>query len=285
MTKTSQNNLCVALVGGTGFIGRAVSRELAARGVQVRLVARHKPHNLLTDEEFAAADAITGDGLAPALHGCGVVVHLVATLAERGSTFEQTIHQSAAQVAVAADEAGVERFVLVSALGASEASASAYARAKARAEAAVRNVFAGAVVVRPSLVLGEHSGFARQIDNLTRFAPCMVLPGMGRPRFQPVQVNELAKMIADACLKAALQGQTLVTAGPEVRSFRQLVEQELAVLSRKRVLVPLPWFATWLAAYALSTLDKLTFYKVVPDWLLVTPDQVRLLKLENVVNP
>lgn len=275
--------MTIALVGGTGFIGRVLSHQLAKRGCKIRLIARHAPMRLQPHESFSRADSLQPQTLQKALTGCHVVVHLVATLAERGTTFEQTIYHSAANTVVAARNANVKHFVLVSALGASTSSPSAYARAKAHAEAVVRKVYVQATIVQPSLVLGPNSGFTRQIENLTRFAPVMVLPGRGLPRFQPVDVKALAIQLADACTDTKFRGQTVLAVGLQVKSFRRLVEEELARLGRKRILLPLPWPVTWLAAYVLSLADRFTGYRLIPDWLLVTPDQVRLLQEENIV--
>lgn len=271
----------IALVGGTGFIGRAVSAALRARGHRVRLVARHAPGKLNDGEEFYAADTSAPSSLAPALTGCTVVVHLVAMLAERGTSFDEVIHQGAGHVARAAQAAGVGHMVYVSALGAGLASPSAYARAKARAEVAVRKVFPKATVIRPSLVMGEGGGFIRQVDLLTRHAPVMVLPGWGTTRFQPVPLGLLAGHIADACLKPEMRNQTVNAVGPDILTFRQLAQAELNRLGRKRILVPLPWWATWLVAWMMTLADRATGHRLIPDWLLVTPDQVRLLRNDN----
>jgi len=231
--------------------------------------------------EWRRADTGQPESLGEALEGTEVVVHLVAMLAERGDTFEAVVHQGAVHTVKAARQAGVGHVVYVSALGV-EAGGSRYAEAKLKAETAVREVYPAATVVRPSLVLGELGGFRQQMEQLTRWMPFMVLPGGGVTQFSPVGLETVAIAIARACMEESCRGKTLVVAGGEVVSFRQLAVRELAALGRKRVLLPLPWWLTWGVAYGFALLDRVTFYRLIPTWLLVTPDQVRLLTRDNV---
>ncbi len=279
-----KNSPIVALVGGTGFIGRAAMHALVAKGGNVRLISRHKPtFPLPASVTWHQADTAVPESLVPVLQGCTSVVHLVAVLAERGQPFTTTILQSALNTAQAATQAGVPHFVYVSALGANPTSPSRYARAKGMAEAAVRKLYPLSTILQPSLVMGQGGGFRQQIDLLTRAMPVMVLPGMGQSRFQPVEVTTVAESIATHALTPPQHAATLPLAGPHIHTFRQLAQTELAHLNRTRLFLPLPWFATWAVAHSFQLLDSLTFHRVIPQWLLVTPDQVRLLKLENIV--
>jgi uncharacterized protein YbjT (DUF2867 family) len=216
--------------------------------------------------------------------GCDVVVNLVAILAERTQTFEETIHQGALNIATAAQKAGVPHFVQISALGANASSPSAYARAKANAEAAVLATYPKATIIRPSLVMDPTGGFVRQINLLTRFSPFMVLPGRGQTRFQPVELHTLAQQIAKACLQPDASGSVQNAVGPQILTFRQLASQELAKLQRRRIFLPLPWGLTSLVAQIMSVADILTLHRLIPYWLLVTPDQVTLLKKDNIAS-
>ena len=282
ITPSAAPNVCgpFAVVGGTGFIGREVSRVLRARGHTVRLIARHAPEKLEAGEEFVAADTSLPDTLVDALKGCDGVVHLVAILNNRKYSFDEVIHQGARRVALAAKDAGVSHMVYVSALGADVNSASGYARAKGMAENEVRAVFPEAMILRPSLVIGHGGGFTKQIDLLTRFAPFMVLPGYGRTRFQPVPLTELAEVVAEACIDRTHGVRDV--AGPVVVTFRQLVVEELSRLKRRRILIPMPWSLTGLVAQVMTMVDNLTGHRLIPDWLMVTPDQVVLLRVDNV---
>ena len=231
-------------------------------------------------ESFFKADTSHSKTLLPALQGCRCVVHLVAVLAERGQTFEDAIHHGSQNVARAAHSAHVPHMVYVSALGADIHSNSAYARAKGHAEAAVRSLFPQASILRPSLVMGHGGGFRQQVERLTRYSPFMVLPGYGRTKFQPVDVTILAERIADACLHSTSTLEDIV--GPRILTFRDLAVQELHHLHRKRLLLPLPWGITHMVAIFMKILDKLTRYRLIPAWLLVTPDQVILLRQDNI---
>ncbi len=279
-----KTNFLVALVGGTGFIGRATMHVLVAKGGHVRLISRHKPSfPLPASVTWHQADTAAPESLIPALQGCTSVVHLVAVLAERGQPFPETILQSTLNTIHAAKHAGVKHVVYVSALGANPTSPSRYARAKGMAEAAVRQLYPLGTILQPSLVMGEGGGFRQQIELLTRAMPVMVLPGMGHSRFQPIEVTTVAESIATHALNLPKQAETLPLAGPHISTFRQLVETELTHLNRKRLFLPLPWFATRAVAHGFQLLDRLTFHRLIPQWLLITPDQVRLLKLENSV--
>jgi len=285
MSAPQNTPLTVALVGGSGFIGRAVMRQLIGQGHSVRLLSRTTPaFPLPANVTWFYANTAHPDTLIPHLSNCHAVVHLVAVLAERGTPFTTTITQSAAHTAQAARAAGVPHFVYISALGASPTSPSRYAQAKAMAESAVRNAYPTATLLRPSLVIGNGGGFRQQIEQLTRHLPLMVLPGLGRSRFQPIDLTTLATLIAHHTMKPSTQPLTLNAVGPQVLSFRQITRTELSLLHRRRLLLPLPWWATWAVAYLFQAADSLTRHRLIPAWLLVTPDQVRLLQQENIEN-
>ncbi|TKW60603.1 MAG: NAD-dependent epimerase/dehydratase family protein [Blastochloris viridis] len=274
----------VALVGGTGFIGQATMHALLARGCHIRLISRHKPTFSLPDSvTWHAADTAHPDSLISPFQGCTSVIHLVAVLAERGQPFTHTILQSTVNTVQAAHTAQVAHFVYVSALEASPTSPSRYTCAKGMAENAVRTFYPFSTIARPSLVIGDGGGFRQQIDLLTRYMPIMVLPGMGHSRFQPIDVQSVAETLAKQALTPPHKAKTLLLAGPHVYTFRQLAQTELSRLKRQRIFLPLPWWVTWLIAYAFHILDRLTCYRLIPLWLLVTPDQVSLLKQENIV--
>ena len=162
----------------------------------------------------------------------------------------------------------------VSALGADAESPALYARTKAAGEAAVRAAVPDATILRPSIVFGPEDDFFNRFASLARIAPALPLIGGGETKFQPVFVGDVARAIARAVGGWAKGGTTYELGGPEVKTFRELMEYVLAVTERKRLLVPLPFGLARLQAYVLQ-------YLPTP---LLTPDQVELLRTDNVVS-
>jgi NADH dehydrogenase len=203
-----------------------------------------------------------------------VVVNLVGILFERGRQRFDTVHAfGAEQVALAAAAHGA-RMVHVSAIGADEHSPAAYARAKAQGEEAVLAATPRAAIFRPSILFGPEDNFFNKFAAMARILPALPLIGGGAMRFQPVFVGDVAEAIARAVDGRANEGTIYELGGPEVRTFKQLMEYVLAVTERRRLLVPLPFPIARLQAMVLQ-------------WLptpLLTPDQVELLKSDNVVS-
>jgi NADH dehydrogenase len=176
-------------------------------------------------------------------------------------------------VAEAARAAGA-RLVDVSAIGADPDSSVPYARTKGQAEKAVLDIVKDAIVFRPSIVFGPEDRFFNRFAAMARLSPALPLIGGGETKFQPVYVGDVAEAIARAVDGKVAGGRVYELGGPEVRTFRALMEEMLKVIGRRRFLVPLPW---WLARLQGRILGLL------PNPLL-TADQVELLKRDNVVS-
>jgi len=181
--------------------------------------------------------------------------------------------QSAEQVALAAANHGA-RMIQVSAIGAGENSSSAYARAKAEGEKAVLAATPDATIFRPSIMFGPEDDFFNKFAAMARLLPALPLVGGGETKFQPVFVGDVAEAIARAVDGGAKAGAIYEVGGPEVRTFKQLMEYVLEVTERRRFLISLP--------FPLARLQA-TFLQYLPKPLL-TPDQVELLKTDNVVS-
>jgi NADH dehydrogenase len=210
-----------------------------------------------------------------AVRGADAVVNLVGILFERGrQRFDTVQAYGAKQVALAASAHGA-RMVQVSAIGADENSTAAYARAKAGGEKAVLAATPDATIVRPSIMFGPEDDFFNKFAAMARALPALPLIGGGETRFQPVFVGDVAEAIARAVEGDAKPGTIYEAGGPEVLSFKALMEYVLSVTERRRLLIPLP--------FALAKLQA-TFLQYLPKPLL-TPDQVEMLKTDNVVSP
>jgi len=212
--------------------------------------------------------------VAAAVRDADVVINLVGILFARGrQRFDAVQAEGAEAVALAAKAVGAP-LVHVSAIGADANSPSEYARSKAEGERLVLAALPAATIMRPSIVFGPEDDFFNRFAALARLAPALPLPGGGHTRFQPVFAGDVAAAIAKAVDGAARPGTIYELGGPDVRTFKALMEFTLATIQRRRLLVPVPFGVLKLQASVLQFLPK-------PP---LTPDQVELLKGDNVVS-
>ncbi len=271
----------VTVFGGSGFLGRHVVRALAREGYRIRPAVRRpdlaghlQPMGRVGQIHPVQANLRYPESVEAAVRGADVVINLVGILFERGKQgFEAVQAEGAHTVAQAAATAGA-RLIHVSALGANPESTSLYARSKAQGEAAVLGTVPGATVFRPSIVFGPEDDFFNRFAALARIAPALPLIGGGEQKFQPVFVGDVAQAIAKAAAGQAKGGTIYELGGPEVKTFRELMEYVLAVTERKRLLVPVPFGLARLKAMVLQ-------FMPTP---LLTPDQVELLRSDNIVS-
>jgi len=165
--------------------------------------------------------------------------------------------------------------VHVSAIGADENSTSHYARAKAAGEKAVMAALPSAIILRPSLMFGPEDEFTNRFASLARLSPVLPLVGGGHTRMQPAYVGDVATVVADAVDGKAKAGATYELGGPEVLTMREIMELILEITDRKRPLPSLP--------FGLARLQSL-FLQFAPAPFTLTPDQVELLRQDNIVS-
>lgn len=281
MTEILEIPKLVTVFGGSGFVGRHVVRALAKRGYRVRVATRRpelaghvQPLGNVGQIQPVQANIRVPWSINRAVEGAAHVINLVGILYQTGAqTFSTVQQQGARNVAEAAKAAGA-KLTHGSAIGADAASASAYARSKALGEQAVLDIVKDAVIVRPSIVFGPEDEFFNRFANMARFSPALPLIGGGTTRFQPVFVGDVAEAIARSVDGQAKGGHIYELGGPNVMTFRELMEQMLEVIDRKRLLVPIPWWAAEIQGAVLGLLPK----------PLLTRDQVTLLRSDNVVS-
>lgn len=270
--------------GGSGFVGRYVVAELAERGWRVRAGCRRpdlagflQPMGVVGQVHAVQANLRDEASVARALEATSAVVNAVGILASTGAqTFEAVHVEGARHVAKAAREAGIKRLVHISAIGADPKSPSRYARTKAAGEQAVLEEFPDAVILRPSIVFGPEDEFFNRFAAMARISPFLPLIGGGKTRFQPIHAADLGTAVANAIEGGAQPGTIYETGGPEVFSFRDLLDKTQAYAHRKRLYLPLPF---WLAKVQAALTAPL------PNALRpITVDQVRLLERDNVVS-
>ncbi len=276
----------ITVFGASGFIGRYVVRALAKAGYRVRAATRRphlahelKPMGVVGQVQLVQANLRNPDSVARAVEGADGVINLVGILFEGGrQTFDSLQSEGAKLVAEKAAEAGIERFVQISAIGANADSKSKYARTKALGEQAVRAAIPGATVLRPSIVFGTEDQFFNKFADMARFAPALPLIGGGKTKFQPVWCADVAAAAVAALESDAARGKTYELGGPEVYIFKEVMEFILTTIRRKRLLVPLPFPVASLMGLGGEISGMLPF--VEPFF---TRDQVRLLKQDNIV--
>ena len=272
----------VTVFGGTGFLGRHTVRALAKAGWRIKVAARRpargfflRPLGTVGQIDFVKCDVSDIEGVIAAVAGADAVVNLCGILFQSGQTFEDVQADGPANIGTAAAAAGVKTLVHISAIGADNESASEYAVTKAEGEARLREAFPAATILRPSIVFGPEDGFFNRFAEMARFLPALPLIGGGKTRFQPVFVGDVAAAIVKSLNSDAARGRVYELGGPTIYSFRQLMQVVLSETGRQRLLVPLPFAVAAFKAF---------FLQLLPNPLL-TVDQVKLLRHDNVVAP
>lgn len=271
---------CVTVFGGTGFLGRRIVDALLARGVIVRVAARHSARG----NGGAAADRcvpMQADLRDPrsvqaALDGADAAVNAVSLYVESRDASYRSVHvEGAGRLARAAAEAGVDRLVHISGIGSDARSTSAYIRARGEGEDAVRADFPGATILRPSVMFGPDDAFLTTLVGLVLRLPVVPLFGDGSTRLQPVHVDDVAAAVAIVLAASDPPGPAYELGGPEVLSYRALLERVMRHIGRRRPLLPVP-FPLWDALAAAC--------RLLPTPPL-TEGQVALIRQDNVANP
>ena len=278
---TAPIDTLVTVFGGSGFLGRHVVRALAQRDYRLRVGVRRpelaghlQPLGKVGQINPVQANVRYPASLDAAMRGSRVVVNLVGILSEGGAQrFNAVQTEGARAIAEAAARIGA-RVVHVSAIGANANSASRYAVSKALGEQAVLDVTPDATIIRPSIVFGPEDHFTNRFAALARLFPALPLIGADT-KLQPVYVGDVASAIADAVDGKTRAGATYELGGPEVMTMREAIELILRVAERDPMLVPLP--------FGLAKLQA-AFLQFAPGDLKLTPDQVEMLKTDNVVS-
>jgi uncharacterized protein YbjT (DUF2867 family) len=278
----SNQDTLVTVFGGSGFLGRHLVQALAKRDYRIRVAVRRpelsghlQPLGRVGQIHAVQANLRYPASVAAAMRDCGIAINLVAILTESGpQTFDAVQVKGAEAVAKAAASAGA-RMVHVSAICADENSPSRYARAKAQGERAVLAALPSATIMRPSLLFGPEDQFTNRFAALARLSPALPLIGGGHTKVQPVYVGDVATALADAVDGKAKQGAIYELGGPEVLTMREIMELILEITDRSRVLIALP--------FGLAKLQALLL-RFAPGPFKLTPDQVELLKSDNLVS-
>ena len=271
----------VTVFGGSGFLGCQIVKYLARAKYRVRVGVRHPDRacfllQLCGDGriELVHADVSDESTVARAVEGSASVINTVGHYVERGdATFHQIHGQGALHVARQAKQAGVERLIHISGLGADPGSDSPYVRARGVGESLVKEAFDGVTILRPSVIFGPDDSFLNKLAALARQSPVLPLFGSGRTRLQPVFVDN----VAQACVRVLADPSTACRVyelgGPQVYTYRELVQLVLGQIGRRKAVIPVP-FLVW---------DILAVVMALHPNPPLTRDQVKLLRQDNVV--
>ena len=286
----------VTVFGGSGFLGRRIVEHLAAAGNDVRVAVRHPDRASFergsgrdgrdgrtgTDGrggrdgriELVRADVWDEPTVARAVKGSASVINTVGHYVEkRGATFDSIHGQGARHVARQAKEAGAERLIHISGLGADPGSDSPYVRARGIGEGLVREAFDGVTILRPSVIFGPGDSFLNKLAAMARQTPVLPLFGTGGTRLQPVFVGNVAEACARVLAEPSTKGRVYELGGPRVCAYEEIVRLVLERVGGRTALVPVP-FPVWdLLAAVMAMLPN-------PP---LTRDQVKLMKRDNVV--
>ncbi|KAF9076027.1 nucleoside-diphosphate-sugar epimerase [Rhodocollybia butyracea] len=283
------------VVCGAGFLGKHISLALTqpafagSRTHQVQLASRH-PSPLKTELKgllpSASIDITNESSLPEVLSGASLVISLVGIMHGSEKDFDRIQWKGAENVAKAAKNAGA-KLVHVSAIGADKTSGIAYNRTKALGEDAVREVFKGStekdvVILRPSIVFGPEDDFFNRFSRLSKFLPFLPVFGGGTSRFQPVYVGDIARAVEiiarnDPAINAMVGGKIIECGGPDILTYKEIMQMVLKYNGRRRPIVSLP--------FSLGKLQGAVMEQLPVNLFTVTRAQVEQLKSDNIVNP
>jgi len=282
----SQNHKIATVFGGTGFLGTQIVRELANRGVRVKVATRYperayflRPCGAVGQVVPFACDYSDDESLRAVIRGSDYVVNCIGILFERGkkAKFKKIHEELPGRIAKICSEEKTARLAHISALGADQGT-SKYAKTKLAGEAQVAESFPAATILRPSVIFGEGDNFFNMFARMASVSPALPLIGGGKTKFQPVYVGDVADAVMAALELPALgeqspQGKTYELGGPEVLTFKELYQLMFSYTKQSPCLVSLPYGMAKFKALFLGLMPK----------PLLTMDQVESLKSDNVV--
>lgn len=234
----------VAVLGASGAIGRLLVPELA-RTHDVVGISRHTPVQA-PGVRWHAADAADADALASALDGVEVAYHLIHSLGAAG--FEQRDRATAAAVASACERAGVRQIVFLGGLGEDRPELSAHLRSRAETARVLGSGSVPVTTVRSAVVIAPGSAAFETVVSLVDRLPAMICPRWVNTLTQPIAAADVVRYLAGVAGRDDTLGHSFDAAGPDVMSYREMIERVAALLGRRPVIVELPVLTPALSA-------------------------------------
>ena len=276
------NQKIIGIFGGGGFIGKHLMRQLTKLDYRIKVASR-KPYlkgYLKTlgnpgQVELFKTNILDEDSLRRLLNNCDFVINLVGILHETRRQKFNSIHEEFPyMLGKLCNELGIKNLIHISALGVKEGLISKYMQSKLNGEVNIKNTFSPSVILRPSIVFGSEDKFFNTFASLAQFVPALPLIGGGKTKFAPIYVGDVAKAIVKSLELNNNETKTYELGGPKNYSFKELMELLLSQIRKKRFLVPMPFWSSKILSY---------FLQMMPNPLL-TPDQVEILKHDNIVS-
>jgi len=276
------NQKIIAIFGAGGFIGRHLMRHLTKLDYRVKVATRNvhqkgylKPLGNPGQIELFKTNIFNPEDVKRVLKNCDLVINLVGILYEtRKQKFKHIHAQFPFLLSNLCNEFGIRNLVHISALGIKEKHSSLYMQSKLEGEKAIKENFKSSVILRPSVIFGPEDKFFNTFASLVQFSPFLPLIGGGKTKFSPIYVGDVAKAIVKALELNNSEPKIYELGGNENYSFKELMEILLGEIKKKRFLIPIPFSFAKFQSY---------FLQIMPNPLL-TPDQVELLKYNNVVS-
>lgn len=259
----------VAIIGGTGFLGKNLQAELPKEWEVTFLCHVAKPVSPWKSYEANITDR---ESLASAFQGKDAVMHLVGIIREKPPevTFKKIHTDGTRNVIEAATRAGVKKIIYVSALGASLEGRTEYFRTKAEAEELVKKSSLRYTIFRPSVIFGPGAGFTNQLLKTQRFAPFWPVPGGGNFLFQPISAKNVSQCLVQAVTDPQTDGKIFNLVGPERLKLREIIVFLREKAGSKKPIISVPLSIVRLMA-------KLKFQ--------ITEDELTMMEQGNFADP
>ncbi|HYN54547.1 MAG TPA: complex I NDUFA9 subunit family protein, partial [Methylotenera sp.] len=268
----------VCVLGGSGFVGSAIVAKLDAAGYQVKVLTRRRERAkhlfLLPNVQVEECNVLDYRALNVALRGTDAVINLIGILHQgHHVSFNNMHHQLPAQLAKICADLGVKRLVHMSSLGADKDAPSQYLRSKAAGETAILELKDKVYITifKPSIIFGRDDRFINLFASLIKLLPVIIL-AKPNAKFQPVWVEDVASCFVNSLENTDAYGRTYELAGPEVYTFRELIQAIMDTLRIKRPIIGLS--------------DKLSYAQAfMMEWLpikLMSRDNVRSMGIDSV---
>jgi len=276
------NQKIIAIFGAGGFIGRHLMRHLTKLDYRIKVATHNvhlkgylKPLGNPGQIELFKTNIFNQEEVKRVLKNCDLVINLVGILYEtRKKKFNHVHAQFPFLLSNLCNEFEIKNLVHVSALGIKEKHSSLYMQSKLEGEKAIQNNFKPSVILRPSVIFGPEDKFFNTFASLAQFSPFLPLIGGGKTKFAPIYVGDVAKAITKALELNNSEPKIYELGGNKNYSFKELMEILLEEIKKKRLLISIPFGFAKFQSYFLQMMSK----------PLLTPDQVELLKYNNVVS-
>ena len=276
------NQKIIAIFGAGGFLGKYLIRELTKLEYRIKIATRNpylkgylKPLGNPGQIELFKTNIFDSEDVKRVLENCDLAINLVGILYEtRKQKFSHVHSQFPYLLSNLCNEMEIKNLVHISALGIKEKHPSHYMQSKLEGEKNIQDNFKSSVILRPSIVFGAEDKFFNTFASIAQFSPFLPLVGGGKTKFAPIYVGDVAKAIVKAIELNNSEPKIYELGGPKNYSFKELMEILLTEIKKKRLLLPIPFGVAKFQSY---------FLQMMPNPLL-TPDQVELLKHNNVIS-